>query len=117
MKELRNALMAQIEKRQEFIDTNEFGEDEYLSYHALPLFDTIIVLEDYTGDIENNTEFLVYDAVKDTLRTCTSAEDNFMRAGDQEADPFLEYDCDFIISKDHEGINRWTPDGVTHEKI
>ena len=104
--EIKKHIAELLSQRECFIAT-EFPEqqdgmdedEEYLTYNALEMFDTIVIQEEFQSHIETSTEYLIYNVATKTLREATPMEDNFMRGGDQNGDPFREYDTEFLISK------------------
>lgn len=83
--------------------------DEYLTYNAIEVFDTIIIQEEFSSHIEDSTEYFIYDKHSKVCRKATALEDTWLRCADQESDePFREQVCDYIISKGSDNkIERW----------
>ena len=86
---------------------------EYLTYVALEIFDTIIILEEFSSHTGDLTEYFIYDKHLKVCRKATELEDTWIRCADQESDePFREQDEQYIISKGADNkITRWN-DGV-----
>lgn len=82
---------------------------EYLTYVALEIFDTIIILEEFSSHIEDSTEYFIYDKHAKVCRKATELEDTWLRCADQQSDePFREQDEQYIISKGNDNkITRW----------
>lgn len=104
------ALAELIKKREAFQATTfEPGSEEYpeyLSYHARQLFDTVIVLEEFSSRHEDSTEWLIFNYRMDTLREATEEEDEMLRHYDQEVDAWRDQeDAEYIISKDAKGVH------------
>ena len=104
--EIKKHIAKLLSERPDFIDTtfpdqqDGMDEDEeYLTYNALEMFDTIVIQEEFQSHIETLTEYLIYNVATKELRKATEMEDNFMRGGDQNGDPFREYDTEFLLSK------------------
>jgi len=84
----------------EFPDVPNEDYDEYLTYNAIEVFDTIIIQEEFSSHIEDSTEYFIYDKTTKTCRPATDFEDTWLRCADQESDePFREQDCTYIISR------------------
>ena len=82
---------------------------EYLTYVALEIFDTIIILEEFSSHTGDLTEYFIYDKHLKVCRKATALEDTWIRCADQESDePFREQDEQYIISKGSDNkIMRW----------
>lgn len=82
---------------------------EYLTYVALEIFDTIIILEEFSSHVEDSTEYFIYDKHTKVCRKATELEDAWLRCADQESDePFREQEEQYIISKGEDNkILRW----------
>ena len=105
-KTIKNTLLKHILKREDFIATDfmcygkDADEDDfYLTYHAMPWFNGIVIQEEFMSHIENNTQYLFYDLHTKEFRECTEEEDSYMHEGDGNADAFRELDCEYICSK------------------
>ena len=82
---------------------------EYLTYLALEIFDTIIILEEFSCHTGDLTEYFIYDKYTRVCRKATALEDTWLRCADQESDePFREQNEEHIISKGSDNkIVRW----------
>ena len=95
-----------IAKRGDFIDTiNEGDDEEFLhSFNALRILDTIIIRADFWCSSEYNRQFLIYNEHTGILREAHEAEDEMLRAFDDDYD-FLDLDhswkfnTTFLISR------------------
>lgn len=100
---IKDKIAEYVLKRPEFIDTtfdDEGDEDDsYLTYHAMEMFNGVVIQEEYMSNIENNTQYLFMDLHTWEIRECTEDEDNYMHDGDGNGDPFRELDSEYIISK------------------
>jgi len=116
--EIKTKLADLLEQRDVFKDTNieqsDVDEDDhYLTYHAMRIFNTIIVQEEWMSLHDNSTEYLIFE--NGLVRDSTS-EEEILRTADQNDYPFREYDdAEYIISKTvGNKINRF--DGPTKKQ-
>jgi hypothetical protein len=98
-------LIAELPAFKDTTFDKEDDDENYLTYNAVRLFDTIIVQEEFSSHTDNSTEYFIFNGK--TLREATPEEDNYMRNGDQADEPFRELDVDFIISNSVKGVNRF----------
>jgi len=95
--EFIKGLKATIEEMPVFKDTKCKGE-EYLTYHAVELFGTIIVREEWSSKMEDATAYYVFEG--DVLRGATEVEDEILRCADLNDVPFREMaDVAYVTSK------------------
>lgn len=91
-----------IEKLDSFKDTEfEMGEDEddqYYTFEAIEMYDTIIVRSEFISDTDTCTDYFVFNGK--TLRECTTIEDDYLREGDLNNCPIRDLtELEFIICK------------------